>query len=155
MGYVEDLRAIIGHRPIILVGSVVIILDKQNRILLQQRTSPKGVWGLPGGLMELGESTEQVAKREVLEETGLEVGNLKLLTIYSGEDQFSRAPNGDEFYVVTTVYYTKTYEGPITIDQGETLQINFLPLDKLPDEMIGSHRLMVEEFIHKYKTPDE
>lgn len=155
MGYVEDLRAIVGNRPIILVGSVVIILDKQNRILLQQRTSPKGVWGLPGGLMELGESTEQVAKREVLEETGLMVDDLKLLTVYSGEDQFSRAPNGDEFYVITTVYYTETYEGPVTIDPGETLQIKFLPPDELPDKMIGSHRMMIEDFIHKYKTPDE
>ncbi|SFK12064.1 ADP-ribose pyrophosphatase YjhB, NUDIX family [Halobacillus dabanensis] len=155
MGYVEDLRAIIGQRPVILVGSVVLILDNQNRILLQQRTSPKGVWGLPGGLMELGESTEQVAKREVLEETGLKVDDLKLMTVYSGEDQFSRAPNGDEFYVVTTVYYTKTYEGPVTIDPKETLQIKFLPPAELPEKMIGSHRMMIEEFIHKYKTPDE
>ncbi|CDQ18377.1 NUDIX hydrolase [Halobacillus karajensis] len=147
MGYVEDLRAIIGHRPIILVGSVVIILDKQDRILLQQRTSPKGVWGLPGGLMELGENTEQVAKREVWEETGLKVEDLNLLDVYSGQDQFSRAPNGDEFYLVTTAYYTKTYEGPVNVDSKETLQIKFLPLHALPENMIGSHRKMINEFI--------
>lgn len=37
MGYIEDLRAIVGHRPLILVGSVVIISDQEGRLLLQKR----------------------------------------------------------------------------------------------------------------------
>ena len=73
MGYIEDLRKIIGHRCISLTGSVVIIKDGEGRILLQKRTHPKGRWGLPGGLMELGESCEETAVREVREETGLEL----------------------------------------------------------------------------------
>src|SRR5699024_2262717 len=79
MGYIEDLRKIVGHRPLILVGSVVIIIDEQGKLLLQQRTFPNGVWGIPGGLMELGESTEDVARREIFEETGLHIGQLHLI----------------------------------------------------------------------------
>lgn len=150
MGYVEDLRAIVGNRPLILVGAVVIVLNKQGEILLQQRTSPRGVWGLPGGLMELGESTEQVAKREVYEETGLNVENLQLLNVYSGKDQFSKAANGDKFYLVTTAYYTRDYSGIFNIDREESLQFQFIHPKKFPDNMVGSHRKMINEFIEKH-----
>lgn len=149
MGYVEDLRALVGHRPLIFVGAVVVIVDDQQRILLQQRTSPYGVWGLPGGLMELGESTEEVAKREVWEETGLQVDHLKLFNVYSGSDQFIRADNGDEFYVVTTAYYTDTYSGTYRMDPGESLQFKFVPPDQLPASMVGSHRKMIQDYLKK------
>ncbi|MGI8313972.1 NUDIX hydrolase [Halobacillus mangrovi] len=147
MGYVEDLRALVGHRPLIFVGSVVIVVDDQDRVLLQQRRSPHGVWGLPGGLMELGESTEEVAQREVYEESGLTVDNLKLLNVYSGKDQFIRAENGDEFYVVTTAYYTRSFSGDMNVDPDESLQFQFISTDKLPDQMIGSHRAMLKEYM--------
>ena len=111
MGYVEDLRAIVGHRPLILVGSVVIIIDEKGRLLLQERQFPKGAWGIPGGLMELGESTEDVAKREIFEETGYKIDELKLINVYSGPQNFTVAENGDEFYVVTTAYFTDKFKG--------------------------------------------
>ncbi|WP_212119884.1 NUDIX domain-containing protein [Niallia circulans] len=82
MEYYKYLRQYVGHRPIILPGSNVIILNHQNEVLLQKRHD--GYWGLPGGLMDLGESFEEVAKREVFEETGLVVENLTLLNIFSG-----------------------------------------------------------------------
>ena len=78
MEYFKYLRQFVGHKPIILPGSVVIILNDQDEVLLQKRHDEN--WGLPGGLMDLGESFEAVAKREVFEETGLVVENLKLLT---------------------------------------------------------------------------
>ena len=53
-------------------------------MLLQKRYD--GGWGLPGGLMELGESLEDTAKREVLEKTGLVIEDLKLLEIFSGPE---------------------------------------------------------------------
>jgi len=137
MGYIEDLRAIVGHRPLIFVGAVVIILDEQNRILLQQRTYPNGVWGLPGGLMELAESAEETASREVFEETGLKVRDLKLINVYSGANQFAVAQNGDEFYVVTVAYFTNKVEGNITIDQTESIQLQYFMPDQLPDQMVG------------------
>ncbi|OXM13331.1 hypothetical protein CGZ75_19885 [Paenibacillus herberti] len=83
MGYVEDLRKMVGHIPLILVGAVVLINDGNNRILLQKRMQhPVGRFGLPGGLMELGESTEETARREVFEETGLTIGTLHLIDVF-------------------------------------------------------------------------
>lgn len=54
--------------------------------------------------MELGESTVETAKREVLEETNLIVEDLKLLGVYSGKNHLCSSENGDEWYVVTTAY---------------------------------------------------
>jgi 8-oxo-dGTP diphosphatase len=64
----------------------VVILDEQKRILLVQEAQPKafGLWHLPAGKLEPGETYEAAAKREVYEETGLEVNLTGLLGIYLG-----------------------------------------------------------------------
>lgn len=101
MGYVEDLRKIVGTIPLILVDAVVIITDEENKILLQkQMHHPVGRYGLPDGLMELGESTIETAQREVYEETGLKVKNLNLIDVFSGKDNFIKAPNGINFMLL-------------------------------------------------------
>ncbi|MGV3465275.1 MAG: NUDIX hydrolase [Heyndrickxia sp.] len=150
MGYIEDLRALVGHRPLIFVGAVVIILDEQKRILLQQRTYPNGVWGLPGGLMELAESVEETACREVFEETGLKVRELNLINVYSGANHFAVAQNGDEFYVVTVAYFTDKVEGSITMDKTESIQLKYFAPDQFPAQMVGSHKDMLKEFLEKH-----
>lgn len=55
MGYVKELRALVGHRPLIIPGAAVLILDKSDRLLLQLRRDNQH-WGLIGGSMEIGES---------------------------------------------------------------------------------------------------
>ncbi|WP_064093201.1 NUDIX hydrolase [Rossellomorea aquimaris] len=150
MGYIEELRLIVGNRPLILVGAVVIILNNKNQVLLQQRTFPHGSWGLPGGLMELAESTEETARREVKEETNLELGDLTLLNVYSGADQYIKAENGDEFYVVTTAYYSDEFEGELIAESAESIQIKFFHFEDLPTKMVRSHKGMLSEYKEKY-----
>ncbi|XXM71609.1 NUDIX hydrolase [Lysinibacillus sphaericus] len=150
MGYIEDLRKLIGTRPVILPGAVVLILNKQNQVLLQQRQFPNGKWGLPGGLMELAESTEETARREVKEETNLQLGELHLLNVYSGKNQYIKAENGDEFYVVATAYFTNQFHGNMKADQTESISLQFFPLDDLPPNMVRSHQEMVLEYKKKH-----
>ncbi|HLA24624.1 MAG TPA: NUDIX domain-containing protein [bacterium] len=68
MGYVGDLRLLVGTRPLILVGAAVIVRDKRGAILLQRRVD-NNKWSLPGGALEPGETLAEAARREVLEET--------------------------------------------------------------------------------------
>ncbi|WP_032122091.1 NUDIX hydrolase [Clostridium amazonitimonense] len=153
MNYVEELRKIVGHRPLILVGSVVLIIDEKKRILLQKRkTTHYGTWGLPGGLMELGESTEETARREIFEETGLTVGKLNLIDVFSGADNFLKLSNGDEFYSVTIAYYTENISGDIKMDEMESLELKFISLDELPKNMVKSHRKIIDSFLSKRRV---
>ena len=82
--YVSTIRKKIGNDLLILVGSNVIIENELDQVLLQKRSS--GTWGLPGGLLEVGETLEQTAIREVFEETGLTIEELKLIHTFSGQD---------------------------------------------------------------------
>ncbi len=75
MNYIQEIRSLVGHRPLILVGAIVLIFDEQNRILLQHRNDDQ-TWDFPGGFVELGETIEETARREILEETGLIVHSL-------------------------------------------------------------------------------
>ena len=143
MGYVEELRALVGHRRVILNGSVAVIEDAAGRVLLQRRSD--GRWGLPGGLMEQGESFEETARREVLEETGLTLGALELLGIWSGREFLCRAANGDEFYSVTAAYRTGDWRGELRSPDGESLGFAWAAPEALPEDMAGSHRRILAE----------
>ncbi|MGG2064500.1 MULTISPECIES: NUDIX hydrolase [unclassified Bacillus (in: firmicutes)] len=147
MGYVEELRKIVGHRPLILVGSVVLVLNKDGEVLLQQRQEPYGKWGLLGGLMELGESPEETAYREVYEEAGIRVKNLQLINVFSGAKHFVKLANGDEFQAVTTAYYTHDYEGEPIANKKEAIQLKFFPVTELPEYIVGSHKRMIEVYV--------
>ena len=81
--YVKQIRTKIGHDLLMLAGACVILENDRGQILLQQRSS--GKWGLPGGLLEIGETLEETAIREVKEETGLVVTDLKQLHTFSGD----------------------------------------------------------------------
>ncbi|MFQ3544472.1 NUDIX hydrolase [Halobacillus rhizosphaerae] len=145
MEYYKYLRQYVGHKPIILPGSVVIMTNEQNEVLLQKRR--EGHWGLPGGLMDLAESFEEVAKREVYEETGLIVENLKLLNVFSGAGYYVKVPNGDELYSATAVYYTNDVHGDLVIDYNESEKMQYFSLNHLPNELSDEHRGFIEQYI--------
>ncbi|PGY09721.1 NUDIX hydrolase [Bacillus sp. AFS031507] len=150
MGYIEDLRETVGNRPLILVGAMVCVIDDQGKILLQKR--PEGIWGLPGGLLELGESVEEAGRREVFEETGVEIGQLQLVEIFSGKQYFRKLPNGDEFYPVTIAYLSKDIKnGTIKIDGKESIDAGFFPLHELPEKTSPLVRKMIQQYPNMLK----
>ena len=144
MGYIEELREVIGSRPLNLAGVAVAVFNEQGQILLQQRRN--GIWGVPGGFVELGESTEEAGRREVLEETGIEIGTLQLINVFSGKEFFVKLSNGDEFYPITIAYLCKDIKGGLLKADGiESLSVQFFNFDKLPENISPFIKKLIEQ----------
>lgn len=141
-----DLRKKIGTTPIIMVGACVLVLNEKNQLLLQHRKDNQ-CWGLAGGSMELGESLEEVAAREMVEETGLIPTHLDLLKTYSGKDFYYRYPHGDEVYNVVTAFICKNYKGSLKFDGTEAIDIRFFDLTDLPSSISPPDYLVIMDFL--------
>jgi len=124
---------LVGHRPSIMVGSGGLLL-RGNQVLLQRRKD-NGLWGIPGGSLEPGESLEEAAIRETYEEVGLVIDKLTLFKVYSGKDQFYTYPNGDQIYDVCVAFLTRDFHGELQADASEVLELAFFPVDKLPADL--------------------
>jgi len=111
-GYIEWLRAKVGHRKVILPYATALVHDERGRLLFQRRTD-FAWWGLPGGVLEVGENFEQCAVREVLEETGLHVEAVRQLGVYTAPEFDVLYPNGDQ-----AQQYSVTVECRLLNDHG-------------------------------------
>ena len=134
MGYINEMRKLVGSRPLIMVGACVILVNENKEILLQLRND-NNCWGLAGGSLEMGETLEQTAKRELFEETGLIAKKLTLFNIYSGEDFYYKYPHGDEVYNVVSAYICSEYEGVWKREESEVHALRFFNLNELPENI--------------------
>ena len=130
MNYIKSLRQHIGTNPIIAPGSAIIVLNENNELLLQLRSDTND-WGLPGGGMEIGDSFEETACKELYEETGLIAEELKLLGLASGKELYYKFPHGDEIYNATAIFKATAVTGSIRKNE-ESKALKYFPLDKLP-----------------------
>ncbi|TGB03735.1 NUDIX hydrolase [Halobacillus salinus] len=152
MDYIQKLRSMVGKEKVIMVVSGAFIFDEANHVLMQKR-SDNGQWGFPGGFMELGESLEDTAKREVLEETGIEMQELELFGIYSGPEYDKTFPNGDEAALVLVSFICKRYKGELVESNEESVQNAFFPLDELPVPIFDDHEMLVKDLLSKKQIP--
>ncbi|MCU7558004.1 NUDIX hydrolase [Macrococcus capreoli] len=146
MNYIQKMRQHVGHDCLIVIGSGVIV-EQDEKILLEQRAD-NGLWGIPGGLIEIGEKVKDAAIREVTEETGLIPREITLFGIYSGEDYMVTYPNGDEVYSVTIVFYTKHYDGELTISK-ESKKLRFVSREEIMNiEINPPHKAFVSDWVN-------
>lgn len=133
-----------------MAGASVILIDKSDRILLQLRKD-NNCWGLAGGSLEMGETLEEVAKRELQEETGLIANNLKLFNIFSGKEFYYKYPHGDEVYNVITTYICTDYLGELKIDNNEVKDLRFFSVDEIPTNISPPDLPIIKEFLRLSK----
>lgn len=148
MSYVRELRSLIGHRPLIVAGAAVLIFNQNNCLLMQHRKDNQQ-WGLIGGSMEIGESLEETARREVLEETGLELNELNWFDLFSGREVIYELPHGDVVVNVIAVYISRKFRGQLQLSE-EGLELRFFKLNKLPTNISPPDKPIIARYLHQY-----
>jgi mutator protein MutT len=119
-GCFSMVKRLYPNQPIIGVGAIIIC---DGKILLEKRKGDpgKGKWSIPGGLVELGETTTEAIIREVKEETGLDVTEPKLIDVV---DNIVRDENGKvKWHFVIIDYFVKIKGGELRAgDDAEELR---------------------------------
>jgi ADP-ribose pyrophosphatase YjhB (NUDIX family) len=127
-------------------GVAAIVYNGEGRILLQRR-SDNGLWGLPGGSVEIGESVRDAIVREVREETGLTVEVVRLIGVYSDPRvQIVRYPDGNVVHYISSVFACRILSGTLqTCD--ETLDLKFFDPAQLPEDLVPMHRIRIRDWM--------
>ena len=150
MGYILDLRKLVGHRPLIQVGAGVIVEDPQGRVLLQLRAD-NHCWGYCGGSIEPDERVEDAAKRELFEETGLIAEALELFGVWSGPELHYVYPNGDEVSNIDIVFLCRKFSGQLIPQADEVDDLRFFHPDELPDNLSPPIRPALMKWLEQKK----
>lgn len=117
-----------------LVGVMAVVEDEENRFLLVRNTyDPRYPWSLPGGWMGKHEQPDECIKRELFEETSLEVEVVRLVGTWTRR----RLPSVDIIYRCSIV--RGTFQPSV-----EIVEARFFPLGELPEGLFPSHRTILE-----------
>ena len=140
--YISYIRKMVGHEEVIMTAACTVIDDGEGRILLQKRES--GLWGLPGGIAELGEALHETAVRETFEETGLIVEPKTLIGVYSRYR--AACANGDRLQPVVALFKAEVIGGELIADGAETLDLRYFGKNELPEIYSEQHKDMIADW---------
>ena len=127
-----NLRKHIGHEPLIGVGATTLVFNDKKELLLNLR-SDTNTWGIPGGSMELYETIEETAVRELKEEAGISANELELVTVLSGKEYYFEYSNGDKMCTVIVLFKVLNYTGEVKVSDNESKKLEFFSLNNLPN----------------------
>lgn len=124
--------------PKIAIGAVV--GNDAGEILLIKRAD-SGVWLFPTGWADVGYSAAEVAEKEVLEETGIQVEALRLISVLDGMRQgFTRMP------LYSLVFHCRATSGELKAHPLEVTDVGFFGEDTLPEPLAGAERWVDHAF---------
>ena len=132
-------------RPAVTADCVVITSEAEPRVLFIERGNEpfKGCWAIPGGFLNMDETTEQCAIRELEEETGLKVNKVHQIGAYSKVD---RDPRGRTI----SVAYLAIVEQPSEVSgQDDAAKAKWFSTNALPP-LAFDHDEIMTDAIEKY-----
>lgn len=129
-------------RPQVGIGVFVI---RDRKFLMGHRIGShgEGTWSIPGGHMEYSETFEQTAKREVMEETGMEIENVRFGAVTN--DLFE---SDKKHYVTIWVLSDWAENEPSITEPDKFVDQKWVDIDNLPEPLFAPwHELLKSEFI--------
>ena len=109
------------------LGCSAVVFGNDHQTVLLTRRTDNGLWCLPGGIIEPGESVAEGCEREVFEETGLKVRVVRLTGVYSNLNQLTVYPDGNKAYVVVLNFEVEQIGGELGLSD-ETMEAQFFPI---------------------------
>ena len=152
MSYMNKMRELLGHQPIIQCAASIIIINDKGELLLGKRTD-NGYWGYSGGSIEIDEKVEDCARRELKEEMGLSADELEFFYINSGKECHYVYPNGDEVSNVEIIFLCHKFHGQIKAQKEEMSELKFFKPEDITVEMISPPiRPVIEEYLRLHSS---
>lgn len=135
----------VGKRGKIHLGcSAVLFNSEKNQVLLTRRTD-NGMWCLPGGKIDPGETVAEGCAREVLEETGLKICITRFTGIYSDPNQLVIYPDNNRVQIIALNFEVDLVGGEIRLS-AETTDIRFFPIaEALEMDLFHTHALRIRD----------
>jgi 8-oxo-dGTP diphosphatase len=127
------------QNPTPTVDIIIELVDRPHRpiVLIERRNPPYG-WAIPGGFMDLGESAETAAKREALEETGLEVELIEQFYVYSDPNRDPRK------HTISVVFLASATGEPQAADDAKNLEV--FEFWQIPAELCFDHDRILRDY---------
>lgn len=132
--YFGQLRALAGDRTLLLTAARLVLRHPDDGLLLIRR-SDNGVWSLPAGAMELGESIADCAVRELREETGLEAARVTPYALHTGPAYTQRNTFGDTYQHFVVLFRVDEWSGDLVRTTDETIDAGFFAEPSLPEPL--------------------
>jgi ADP-ribose pyrophosphatase YjhB (NUDIX family) len=143
----------IGQEGELRIGSCAVIFDQKREKVLLTKRSDNGLWCLPGGRMEPGESIEECCRREVFEETGLDIETKRLIAIYSNRDQLVVYRDGNRAQFIVLSFEAVITGGRLGLS-NETTDARYFTLEELETlPMHGRHKERVQDALRDSPIP--
>jgi ADP-ribose pyrophosphatase YjhB (NUDIX family) len=128
------------NTPKLAVNAVV--FNDKKEVLLVKRTD-NGMWCIPGGHVDLGETLVQACLRELYEETGLKGEVIRLVGVYSDPENSLHIAQGPEWHTVRVSFLCQIIGGTINSSE-ETSEIQYFDVHQLP-QLITDHAQRVRD----------
>ncbi|MFJ1795748.1 NUDIX domain-containing protein [Kitasatospora griseola] len=136
----------------LVVAASAVVTDETGRILLQRRVD-NGLYALPGGTMDLGESLPGTAAREVFEETGLEVEITGLVGTYTDPRHVIAYSDGEVRQQFNVCFTARVTGGSLRISD-ESTDLRFVLPEEITDlPMHHTQHLRLRHFLEQRTSP--
>lgn len=125
----------VSQRKFTVSAAAVILNDKREVLLLNHVLRPYSDWGLPGGFLGPGEQPEEAIRREIREETGIALENLRMVRIRTIDKHVE-------------IMYTATSRDAPEVKSREIISLGWFAGDKLPENLPRSQIQLIKQVLN-------